>query len=82
MFPQGGEEMTRTILINLRGEESRQKVAKDLGITPQALGMIERGDRTPSLELAKKIADYYEKTIDEIFFTKNRNEMCPTIHTA
>jgi len=32
------------------------------------LGAIERGDRNPSLKLAKKIADYYGVSVDEIFF--------------
>lgn len=58
----------RTILIDLRGKKSRNDVASELSITPQMLGAIERGDRTPSLNLAKKIADYYGKTIDDIFF--------------
>lgn len=60
----------RKLLILLRGEKSRNDVASDLNITPQMLGAIERGDRTPSLNLAKKIADYYGKTVDEIFLTK------------
>lgn len=62
--------MSRTNLLVLRGDKSRSSVAKDLRITPQMLGAIERGDRTPSLELAKRIADYYGKTVDNIFFNK------------
>ncbi|WP_099157304.1 helix-turn-helix transcriptional regulator [Virgibacillus ndiopensis] len=67
--------MERKILINCRGEQSRQEVAKQLKITPQMLGAIERGDRTPSLPLAKKIADYYGLSVDEIFFNHNRHKM-------
>lgn len=66
----------RTDLIKLRGTKSRQEVAKVLDITPQMLGAIERGTRTPSLFLAKKIADYYATTVDHIFFNHNRHEMC------
>ena len=69
--------MKREILIRCRGKKSRSEVAKSLGITPQMLGMVERGDRTPSLELAKKIADYYNLSVDEIFFNQNRNNLCP-----
>lgn len=58
----------RVQLTSLRGATSRITVAKDLNITPQMLGAIERGDRTPSLKLAKKIADYYGTTVDTIFF--------------
>lgn len=67
--------MERTKLIELRGDRTRAEVANALEITPQMLGAIERGDRTPSLALAKKIADFYGVTVDEIFFNQNRNEM-------
>lgn len=60
--------MKRKKLIKLRGNRSRPPIAKEIGITPQMLGMIERGERTPSLLLAKKIADYYGVTVEEIFF--------------
>lgn len=69
------ENKTST-LVQLRGDKTRAEVAFDLQITPQMLGAIERGDRTPSLRLAKKIADYYEKTIDEIFFSHFGNVLC------
>lgn len=66
----------RKVLINLRGDKARSEVAFDLKITPQMLGAIERGDRTPSLYLAKKIADYYHTTVDEIFFAHSGHKMC------
>jgi putative transcriptional regulator len=58
----------RNKLIKLRGEKTITEVAKDLFITRQMLGAIESGSRTPSLDLAKRIADYYKSTVDEIFF--------------
>jgi len=58
----------RPRLIQLRGSTPRRIVSEKIGITPQMLGAIERGDRTPSLKLAKKIADYYGVSVDEIFF--------------
>lgn len=66
----------REALIKLRGEKARSEVAFDLNITPQMLGAIERGDRTPSLYLAKKIADYYNTTVDEVFFGNLGHELC------
>ncbi|HDU1203619.1 helix-turn-helix transcriptional regulator [Listeria monocytogenes] len=65
----------RNKLVLLRGEQSRQDVAKDLDITPQMLGAIERGDRTPSLNLANKIANYYNVPIEDIFFN-NKDTIC------
>lgn len=35
--------MNNSVLIRLRGEKSRVEVATALGITPQGLGLIERG---------------------------------------
>ncbi len=58
----------RNKMIEFRSNKSRLIVAKNLKITPQMLGAIERGDRTPSLELAKRIADFYKTTIDNLFF--------------
>lgn len=72
----GGDFLERTKLIELRANKSRPEVAHELKITPQMLGAIERGDRTPSLNLAKKIADYYGISIDEVFFEQKGNEMC------
>lgn len=69
----------REKLIALRGKKSRSSVSEDLGITPQMLGAIERGDRTPSLPLAKKIADYYGTSIDEIFFATKGNKTFPKV---
>jgi len=63
----------RVVLIKLRGDMSRSTVAKQLGITPQMLGAIERGVRSPSLMLAKKIAVYYGVSIDDIFFEDQGN---------
>lgn len=73
MFLLLGVKLLKTVLknrdslIQLRGDKSRMKVAKDLDITPQMLGAIERGGRNPSLQLAKKIASYYEVSVEQIF---------------
>ncbi|SHH06466.1 helix-turn-helix transcriptional regulator [Tepidibacter thalassicus] len=62
--------MKRELLQKLRKKNNltQQEVAEILEITPVFYGMIERGERNPSLELAKKIADLFDSTIDEIFF--------------
>ncbi|MCL2336484.1 MAG: helix-turn-helix domain-containing protein [Firmicutes bacterium] len=64
-------------LIKLRAGRPRSKVAKELGITTQMLGALERGDRLPSLMLAKKIAVYYGVTIDDLFFQERGNKTSP-----
>jgi putative transcriptional regulator len=74
--------MIRNKLVDLRANKSRPEVAEALKITPQMLGAIERGDRTPSLNLAKKISDYYGVSVDEIFFNQKRNESCLKENTS
>ncbi|EGF3727071.1 helix-turn-helix domain-containing protein [Listeria monocytogenes] len=68
----------RNRLIELRKSKTRREVSKDLNITPQMLGAIERGDRTPSLKLANKIANYYDVPIEDIFFD-NKDTLCVLI---
>ena len=63
----------REKLIELRGEKTATEVAKDIGITRQMLSTIESGIRTPSLELARKIANYYSSSIEDTFFGSKCN---------
>ncbi|WP_217581002.1 helix-turn-helix domain-containing protein [Lysinibacillus sp. GbtcB16] len=63
----------RDKLIKLRGDKTLTEVAQGLEITRQMLSAIEMGVRTPSLELARKIAIYYSSTIEDIFFESERN---------
>lgn len=52
----------------LRGSRNRDKVAKDLGISTSALGMYECGQRMPRDEIKIAIANYFDRTVQEIFF--------------
>lgn len=63
----------RENLVRFRGDRTITKVATELGITRQMLSAIEAGNRTPSLELAHKIAMYYSSTIEDIFFKYKSN---------
>ena len=55
-------------LIILRGKKTQDEVAKALGITSQALSNYELGLRLPRDSIKKKIALYYVKSVQEIFF--------------
>lgn len=61
-------EKIARILIELRGERSRETVASALNISVSALAMYETGARIPRDETKKKIASYYKKSVQEIFF--------------
>lgn len=63
-------------LIKLRGNKTQDKVARELGISRSALGMYEQGERIPRDEIKIKIADYYGKTVQEIFFDLNVHDSC------
>ena len=58
-----GEKLKET-----RGDMPREVVAEALGISLSALAMYERGERTPRDEIKIKIASYYGKTVQELFY--------------
>lgn len=55
-------------LVQLRGTRSREEVAKANGISISALAMYESGGRIPRDEIKKKLASYYKKSVQYIFF--------------
>jgi DNA-binding XRE family transcriptional regulator len=46
---------------------SRQELADKVGVNYQTIGFIERGDYSPSLELAFAIAGVFQVRVDEVF---------------
>ena len=46
---------------------SRRDLADAVGVNPQTIGYLERGDYNPSLELAMKIAAFFDVPIELIF---------------
>ncbi len=59
----------RQKLIDTRKSKSlsRRQVAEALDITEAFYGMIERGARQPALDLAQRIARYFDSSTDELF---------------
>lgn len=55
-------------LRKLRGGKSRADVCKDTGIKLSTLQMYECGERNPKDSVKRILADYYGKTVQEIFF--------------
>lgn len=52
---------------------SQKEIAEMLGITQQAYSRIELGQAKPSLLKAKDIADFFNVSIEEIFFENKHN---------
>jgi putative transcriptional regulator len=53
----------------LRAERriSRRQLAEALGVHYQTVGYLERGEYSPSLHLALRIAEYFEVPVEAIF---------------
>ena len=45
---------------------SQSEVAQGVGVWQSMISGIENGERTPSLELAFRIADYFDVTVDSL----------------
>lgn len=63
-------------LIRLRGKKTQEEVAKILGISSQALSNYELGLRLPRDNIKKKIATYYGRTVQEIFYDWMLTKCC------
>lgn len=55
-------------LQRLRGKQSREQVANAIGISVSAISMYENGERIPRDSIKIKYANYFNKTVQEIFF--------------
>ena len=55
-------------LVSLRGDKSQETVAKDVGISTSALGMYETEQRIPRDEIKIALAEYFNTTVEAIFF--------------
>ena len=55
-------------LVKLRGGRSQELVANACGISVSALSMYEQGKRIPRDEIKVKLAEFYETSVQAIFF--------------
>lgn len=55
-------------LVLLRGDVSREVVSTACGISRSALTMYELGARIPRDEIKIRLAKYYDRSVEEIFF--------------
>lgn len=69
-------------LIALRGEKTREEVAKAINISISALQMYENGQRVPRDEIKIRIANYYNVSVQQLFFENQHHDMCSTKTTA
>lgn len=70
--------MKKTIgqhLRELRGERSQAEVAQALGISKMALSSYELDKRIPRDSIKIKIAEFYNISVQEIFFSTDVSDM-------
>lgn len=53
---------------------TQEELARAVGVTRQTIIAMERGNYNPSLELAFRIARYFEASIEEIFLYDSKEE--------
>lgn len=71
------EYLDEKSLLKVKREEknmTQEEVADELGIGRSHYSSIEGNKKKPSLDLAKKISDYFKVPIDELFFQKKESD--------
>lgn len=58
---------------------SRKDLAERLGVNFQTIGYLERGDYNPSIELALKLAAYFDLPVEELFSLKPFQPLSQTL---
>ncbi|WP_163582529.1 helix-turn-helix transcriptional regulator [Gracilibacillus saliphilus] len=60
-------KITRVMINMTQGE-----LAKQVGVTRQTIGLIEKGEYNPTLQLCVAIAKTLNKTLDDLFWEVNK----------
>lgn len=55
----------------MNDEMTQANLAKEIGVSRQTVVAIEKGQYSPSLELAFKISKIFKKPIEEIFYIED-----------
>lgn len=64
----------RVRVLRTERDMSRVQLAEAVGVNPQSIGALERGDHYPSLDLAFKICDVFGLPVEAVF---SRTEFTP-----
>ena len=70
------KETTGMILRKLRGNRTQEEIATALGITKSSWAMYERDERVPRDEVKFRIAKFFDKTVQELFYTPIEHYKC------
>ena len=56
-------------LRNLRGDRTQDEIAREIGITKSSWAMYEREERVPRDEVKIQIANYFNVSVQSLFFS-------------
>ncbi len=70
MEESGGVVHNRLAMLRVERGISRRELAEALGVHYQTIGYLERGEFSPSLHLALRIAAYFDVPIEIVFSLK------------
>ena len=61
--------MKNNVKVNrMKASITQEQLAKRIGVTRQTIGLIEKGEYNPSLQLCVAIAKELNKTLDDLFW--------------
>jgi len=65
------EKITNNVnVLRVKANITQGELAEKVGVTRQTIIAIEKGNYTPSVLLALKIASFFKKPIEEVFHIK------------
>ena len=70
MTTSGGEVKNSVYEVRIKEEITQEELAKAVGVTRQTIIAIEKGNYTPSVLLALKIAKFFSKKLEDVFSIK------------
>ncbi len=69
MGPVTDQVYNRIAMLRVERGVSRRELSEALAVHYQTIGYLERGEYSPSLHLALKIAEYFEVPVEVVFST-------------
>ena len=64
----------RVRVLRVERDMTRAQLAEMIGVNPQTIGALERGDHSPSLDLAFRICEVFGLPVEAVF---SRTEFAP-----
>lgn len=64
----------RVRVLRVERDMTRAQLAEMIGVNPQTIGTLERGDHSPSLDLAFNICEVFNLPVEAVF---SRTEFTP-----